>query len=295
MRLLAALPGLLLLLLPSQATAQQGTIRYDQARAYEFEIPERIGEELRSQIATQRITPMVMHFSGSEWVIIPEAGAPEPAPVSDRPGIMARMTMGSMARSDHEEYLQTYVSAERGTITETRDFMDRVFRLSGPQPSFAWSLTGEEREFLGYRIQKATAVQDSTAIEAWFTTEIPVSAGPGPYGGLPGMILIVSVDGGKTQYTATEVTLDPPADGVIKAPEDGEEVSHEEYEEIVAEKMEELRAQRRRRQGSAQYAVTHWQGAPRGAQAAGRWWGLIAIGITNGLGSSAPVIRHTSP
>lgn len=96
-------------------------------------------------------------------------------------------------------------------------------------------------------VQKATAVQDSTTIEAWFTPEISVSAGPGLFGGLPGMILVVSVDDERLVYSATEINLDGLEDGMIKAPEDGHQVSRDEYEEIVAKKLKEVEARRRGR------------------------------------------------
>jgi GLPGLI family protein len=96
-------------------------------------------------------------------------------------------------------------------------------------------------------VQKATAMQDSTVIEAWFTPEIPVSTGPGLYGGLPGLILVVSVDGGHETFSATEVSLGDLEEGAMTAPEDGQQVTREEYEAIVAEKLEELAMRRRSR------------------------------------------------
>ena len=103
-----------------------------------------------------------------------------------------------------------------------------------------------QAEFLGYAVQKATAVVDSSVIEAWFTPEIPVQGGPATFGGLPGMILVVSVNDGEVQYTATGVSLSAIAEGVIVRPTEGDEVTREEYEKIVAEKLEELRSTQRR-------------------------------------------------
>jgi GLPGLI family protein len=158
-----------------------------------------------------------------------------------------RLKMASSSRSDQEVLLEAYVRYEDGLAAETREFMTRKFLITRNRPAYQWRLTGEQSVFLGYNVQKATAVQDSSEIEAWFTPEIPVSAGPGLYGGLPGMILSLSVDDGHTVYSAKEVTLSSVEEGVIKAPEDGEEVTSEEYEEIVAEKLEEIKLRTRRR------------------------------------------------
>jgi hypothetical protein len=44
-------------------------------------------------------------------------------------------------------------------------------------------------------------------IVAWFTTDIPVSAGPETFGGLPGMILEINIDDDAIVYTPSIITL----------------------------------------------------------------------------------------
>ena len=63
------------------------------------------------------------------------------------------------------------------------------------------------------------------------------------------MILVLSLDGGRTQYFASEIALGEVDAGLIRAPEDGDEVSREEYEGIVEEKLDELERLNRRRGG----------------------------------------------
>jgi GLPGLI family protein len=250
MKRIPTLLFLFLFLFPAVALPQEGTVTYDRAVQYEFEVPEALGE-YKDMIPSESISSMILLFSASESVMIPAPPAEEEEELtgmeSRAQGLTARLKMGSLSRSDHEDLLETYVNVEEGAVVETRDFMGRTFLLTGDQPSYAWKLAGEESEFLGYVVQKATAIQDSMAIEAWFTSEIPVSAGPGTFGGLPGLILVVSVDDGKTAYSATDVKLAHLEDGSIQPPDDGQEVSRDEYEEIVAEKMAELEAERSRR------------------------------------------------
>jgi GLPGLI family protein len=151
------------------------------------------------------------------------------------------MRMSSTSRRDRETIVEAHVDYDEGTIVESREFLGRRFLIEDEQPSFRWKLTGEQADFLGYVVQKATAQQDSSTVEVWFTPQIPVPGGPAMYGGLPGMILVVSVDDGKEQYTATAISLTKVADGVIVTPTEGEKVTRERYEQIVAEKLEELR------------------------------------------------------
>jgi GLPGLI family protein len=149
--------------------------------------------------------------------------------------------MSSVSRRDRETIVEAYVRYDEGSILEAREFLGRTFLIEDERPLFRWKLTGDQAEYLGYVVQKATAEQDSSTVEAWFTPQIPVPGGPAMYGGLPGMILVVSVDGGREQYSATAVSLMAVADGVIVPPTRGEPVSRARYEEIVEEKLEELR------------------------------------------------------
>ena len=243
----------LVVLFPLAASAQSGVILFDRAVRYEFELPERMGA-MRDQIPTASFSLMILFFDASGSLMTPappeeqkEEAEPQPGSGRRAMGMVQRLRMGSPSRSDQEELLEVYVNNEDGSVVEAREFMSRTFLIGGSRPAFEWKLSGEQSVFLGYTVQKATAVQDSSVIEAWFTPEIPVSAGPGLFGGLPGMIISVSVDSGHTIYSAKEVNLTGVGEGVIIAPDDGEEVSREEYEEIVAEKLEELRMRMRGR------------------------------------------------
>ena len=60
-----------LLLCPVAVSAQQGTITFERAVQYEFEIPERLPENMRAMVETDNVTPMVLYFSASAWVLKP--------------------------------------------------------------------------------------------------------------------------------------------------------------------------------------------------------------------------------
>jgi GLPGLI family protein len=139
-----------------------------------------------------------------------------------------------------------YVNPEAGTMVEARRFLGRTFRVTREQPSLEWQLTSEQAEHLGYMVLKATAQKDSaTTIDAWFTPQIPVQGGPESYGGLPGMILVLSVNDGQVQYQATEVALGELEEGTIRPPDEGDEMSQEEFEQLVKERLEEMTRNRR--------------------------------------------------
>ena len=227
----------------ADGSAQEGRIAFQRTVGYDFEVPEGWGER-GEQIPTGEVTELLLLFTASESVTVPVPETPAAAATGgDRRAerIAARLRSSSTSRSDQETLLEYYASLERSAVVETREFMGRTFLISGARPSRRWKLSGEQREFLGFTVQKATAVEGGATVEAWFTPEIPVAAGPGPYGGLPGMILVVTVDGGKTLYAATDVDLSGLGEATIAAPREGDEVSREEYERIVVEKLEEVR------------------------------------------------------
>ena len=227
----------LLLFLVFPASAQQGTITYDRIVKLNIELPPEM-ESMRDQIPTENKTRMTLHFN--EWESVWQA-AEEQEEGGDRSfgggGMMFRMSRGA------REQNVTYINHEDGLMTERRDFMGRTFLIKDEQPTLAWKLTGEQSEFSGYLVQRATAVRDSSTVEAWFSPQIPVTVGPGPFGGLPGAILVLTIDDGQTTFTATDIALAELPEGTIVAPEEGKEVTQAEFDEIMEEKMKEMEAQ----------------------------------------------------
>lgn len=259
--------GLLMLVpgaISAQAlSAQQGTIAYSHSVQLDLEIPEEVRARLQARgrnraggrggLPTERVSEVVLLFNSTESLMKPIPPAPrqrggDGAASAERTrrlgGFADRIRMGSASRSARETIVEAHVRYDEGMIVESREFLGRRFLIEDARPAFEWKLSGEQAEFLGYVVHKATAEQGDDAIEAWFTPQIPVQGGPGPYGGLPGMILVVSVNEGHTQYTATEVSTATVAEGVIVQPTEGEAVTREEYEKIVAEKLDELRRTR---------------------------------------------------
>lgn len=226
-------------LFPLTALAQQGSIRYNATMQLNIELPPGM-EEMAAQIPKSRTTGRMLYFTESAALLkdAPEPETDESGPVEiGGDGFRFRM---DTRRPDDE----TYYDFDAGTSIQKTDFLGRTFRINGDMEEYRWRLTGEQSEYLGYACQKAVAEQDSSMVEAWFTTEIPVSAGPAGLTGLPGMILVASFDDGERTYTATEVDLETEVRSMIAPPKGGREVSRDEYDAIVEEKMQEMNATR---------------------------------------------------
>jgi GLPGLI family protein len=143
--------------------------------------------------------------------------------------------------------------------TEQREMFDKKFIIEDSVRKLNWKLTGESQTILGHNCQKAIAqrfgkrmqmtmdngkmerkeVDDTTNMVAWFTTDIPVSAGPEVQGQLPGLILALDMNDGRMVYKAVEIS--PKVDvASIKAPTKGKKVTTEEFKTETSKMMDEM-------------------------------------------------------
>lgn len=75
------------------------------------------------------------------------------------------------------------------------------YLVSDAPPVIKWNLKNKETKKIGkYVCKKATAIFRGTEVEAYYTTEIPISAGPFKFKGLPGLILEVRTLGINKKY-----------------------------------------------------------------------------------------------
>jgi hypothetical protein len=240
--------------LPGVAISQSGTVRYDQATRLDFQPPPGMARnpEFMANLPKNTIKPMQLQFNAQAALFSP---APQGTERASMAGEIAVVRMGGgdggmVTREISGEMMQmgramgffgggagdavsgAFTDLSDESYVEVREFLGRTFR--------------EAASFLGYPVYQAIATQDSTTIEAWFTPDIPVPAGPAQYGGLPGLILTLAVDSNRVVYTAKAIDLTTAIDA-IKAPSEGSKVTRAEYDKIVAEKQEELSRSRRGR------------------------------------------------
>lgn len=132
-----------------------------------------------------------------------------------------------------------YCDLKNSKCIDQRDFMQRLFLIERDLRSSGWKITGNQKSILNYPCQEATRVDDDKKVTAWFTTAIPVSTGPATYGGLPGLVLEVSVNDGDRVISAVEVKPGDPS-AMIKKPKDGKSVTEAEFNKIREDKLKEM-------------------------------------------------------
>lgn len=148
-----------------------------------------------------------------------------------------------------------------GKRVDQRELFDREFLVEDSVRKLAWKISDETKEILGHTARKATAqrveqrprvtmengemkremVWDTSAVVAWFATDVPVPAGPQEFGGsLPGLILELDVNRGRIVYRAIE--LSPKVNvASIKEPRGGKRVTTGEFNKERDALMEEMR------------------------------------------------------
>ncbi|MBC8172624.1 MAG: GLPGLI family protein [Chitinophagales bacterium] len=134
---------------------------------------------------------------------------------------------------------KVYCDFKNKKVTRLEDFMQRNFLVEGEIKTLNWKFTGNQKMILNYPCQEAIVQDTIEKVVVWFTSAIPVSAGPLRYHGLPGAVLEVNVNDGGEIITATEIKKEVDA-SLIEKPKDGKKVTQEEFQKIVAEKMKEM-------------------------------------------------------
>ena len=93
----------------------------------------------------------------------------------------------------HKEALMhmptVWIGWEEGKTTVREYILPNEFEGSEPTPQIAWMLHDDTMSISGFLCQKATATFKGTEWQAWYTEEIPSSAGPWRLRGLPGLIV----------------------------------------------------------------------------------------------------------
>ena len=223
---------------------QSGTIVYNWVAALDVDAPGEMAAV--REVFEARRAPFVLHFTPSESLMVRDTASAdgEVSPSTFRPtnANLNTWTRIFEAWFATEPYVlrQAYAGEDGSRVKVFGSLGDALHHVDAGAPRVDWRITERQHEHLGYPVTVAVGEAEGQDIEAWFAPDVPVSGGPALYGGLPGMILVLSLNGGLTTYAATEISLDGVEDGLIRRPEVGEATSTERYRAIVAENVRDL-------------------------------------------------------
>ncbi len=153
---------------------------------------------------------------------------------------------GAMIKMDMmEPDNKLFYDIEGLKTVEKKEFMSRVFLITGDVKQGEWKMTGEQKTVLDYPCMQAVRENEKgEKTFAWFTPSIPVATGPSDYIGLPGLVLQVESGDGDRVLTAKSIEFAAIDKKLLVKPKKGKKVTLEEYDDIVAKKMEEMGAER---------------------------------------------------
>lgn len=172
-----------------------------------------------------------------------------------------------------------YKNTKEKRYTNQNESFSKLFLIKDKLEDIDWKLGSETKNIGDYTCYKATFTREvevresgisvngdkdldidaepkmeEITITAWYTPEIPVSAGPRNYQGLPGLILEVD-DGRGGTLICSKVVLNPEKPIEIKEPKKGQKITQEKYDVIMEKKMKEMRERtrntRERRDGNS--------------------------------------------
>ena len=217
------------------ASGNAGTVVYEQVVKLEIKL-EGDAAQFADRLPKERKSQKVLYFNGVNSLYENKSTDEDQTMNAESHGgaVMIRMM---------EPDNKVFTNLSENKQVEKREFMTREFLIETELNPSEWKLTGNQKMVLNYPCQEAVKETKEGKISAWFTPVIPVSAGPGIYNGLPGLVLSVDVNNGKQTLNAISVDMNPVADNIIVKPEKGKKISREEFDKIVAEKMKEMGAE----------------------------------------------------
>ena len=243
--------------LMAKAQQKEGTIVFERKINMYKTITD---EQMRAMMPEFRTSKHMLLFSDSISVYkaVPEDEAPDPF-ASGGGGRMI-MRFGNDGGDLYKNFSQSksILSSELGG----KNFL--IVDSIRPQP---WKLSMETKQILGQTCHKATrkmpapqmtmrsvtmggggAINRDTTVQkpvaakemevvAWFADNIVSPVGPESYGQLPGVILELDIDNGRTVYTAKEIKATVDAKE-LKEPKKGKVVTQEEYRKLIQQMMQ---------------------------------------------------------
>jgi GLPGLI family protein len=175
---------------------------------------------------------------------------------------------------------EQYKNIKENVLIQSQEFYGKRFLVKDKLQEISWNMGKESKQIGQYLCFKATALVptnelawfdfswsdlspqantattdstavetlepevEMTAVEAWYTPQIPVSHGPAEYWGLPGLILEVSAGG--TTMLCAKIIMNPKEKIKIEAPDKGKEITKNDYQNTIQTKMLEMRNNRGR-------------------------------------------------
>jgi len=212
-----------------------GKVFYTEHLKLNIDFGDSMDEEMLKMIPKTRDNQKVLYFN--------ESASLYTTPTDEEKEEMIESTSadGSMKtqfvfRMPEEKFFR---DLENDKTIEKKEIFGKGFLIEKETKALAWKLTGQQKKIGTYACQQATYTKDSTIVEAWFSPQVPISAGPRGFDGLPGLVMEVITNDGDFIIRANKIVLEPIDESKLVAPKKGQRVSQEKFDAILEEKMKE--------------------------------------------------------
>ncbi len=190
-------------------------------------------EEMKARIPEFRSANMEFYFRGDECLY---KAVEEDEEENAGGGVRV------MFRRPNSEIYRNLATSKR---IEQREMGDKKYLIESDIAQTAWKLGKETKKVAGYECTQATLNDTARKQEivAWFTMDLPITAGPQSFGSLPGMILELDINKGETVISAKKIDFKKVKDNDIKAPSKGEKITEEEMRKKREEMIKKMGGQ----------------------------------------------------
>ncbi|RPD50972.1 GLPGLI family protein [Paracnuella aquatica] len=242
--------GTLLFAMPALAQMKEGKVVYERTMQFQMRL-QNVDPAVANNLPRSRTDRFELSFTPAKtlWESLPDM---EEGEGGGGPG------GGMFMRFGGDDYV--YTNLETGVSVAKQELASKNYIVTDSLRKLAWKLTDETKPILNYKARKAVAqrigtrfvmnmengemkrkeVADTASITAWFTTEIPVPAGPEFNGQLPGLILELEMNAGRMVYKAVEISPKVNA-GNIKEPKGGKSITAADFALERNKMFEEMR------------------------------------------------------
>jgi len=244
----------MLIAIPSLAQVKEGKILYERTMQMQIRINDD-NPAMQNMIPKERKDKFELFFTEGKslWQPVEDDGQSDETAFGDGGGM--RMVFRMPGSND-----VIFHNVADSKKVEQRELAEKNYIITDSIRKLNWKVAGETRSILGHNCMKATSqrmqesfrmtmdngetkrekVMDTLNIVAWFTNEMPGSFGPETYQGqLPGTILEIDVNNGRTSYKAIEIS--PKVDvAKIKEPSKGKKATPEEFAKEREKMMQEM-------------------------------------------------------
>jgi GLPGLI family protein len=232
---------------------KQGTVIYERTTQIQIRFAG-ANDEMERMIPKSRTDKFELSFANSQslWKQAPQDNNDDDNTFGGN-GMQIRMVV---AGADDV----MYCNFDAAKKIEQKEVFDKRFIVEDSIRPMKWKLSDETKTILNHLCRKATStqynkrtmmnmdngkmerkeVEDTSNIVAWFTTDIPVSAGPAEFQGqLPGLILEMDIHDGRQVYKSLDISEKTDV-ASIKTPSGKKHYTPEEFNKERDKMMEEM-------------------------------------------------------